>query len=155
MATNKKASKKANSSKKSTKTTSRKAATEEQVVETVECVDLTMFTKEREIRTGEGRKGRLRKLGKYDYRFDEDGTPGAERRVWECHETVSQSGKVRISINANGVFLSGYWKKNEFTKTPLLAERIVDDTQEACAEIRTMDLKKRMNNLAKLKPEGV
>ena len=139
------ASKKANSSKKSTN----------EVIETVECVDLTMFTKNREIQTGEGRKGRLRKLGKYDYRFDEDGTPASERREWECHETVAQSGKVRISINANGVFLCGYWKKKEFTKTPLLAERIVDDTQEACAEIRGMDLKKRMNNLAKLKPEGV
>ena len=128
---------------------------EPEVVETVECVDLTMFTKKTEMRPGESRKGRLKKLGKYDFRFDEDGTPGSERRVWECHETVSQCGKVRISINANGVFLSGYWKKNEFTRAPLLAERMVDDTQEACAEIRNMDLKQRMNNLAKLKPDDV
>ena len=167
MATNKKASKEANSSKKSATFTSRKAASqgksngkkgskpEHDVVKTQDTVDLEMYTQDTEFSPGESRPGVLMCRGRYDYKFIQALLQQAGTRDWEHRVLVSKFGKVNIKVNAYGVFLSGYWKKNEFTKTPLLAERIVDDTQEACAEIRSMDLKKRMNNLAKLKPEGV
>ena len=149
------ASKKANSSKKSAKTTSRKAATdntakaamsEPEVLETVECVDLTILSN-KEMGLGQALEGTLRKRGRYDYLFTEQGLKEHVEHPKLVREEVARCGKVHVSINAYGVFLSGYWKKNEFSKTPLLAERLVSDTEEVGAEIRQMDLKKRMEVL--------
>ena len=154
---------KANSSKKSGKTTSRKAATdntakkaamsENNVVKTIECADLTMYTKDHEIGLGESRNGTLMCRGKYDYKFEEECLRDAGTRDWEHRVLVSKFGKVNIKVNAYGVFLSGYWRKDEFDDTLELAEAMADDSHGACSKLRKRDVKAIMEQLATLKPE--
>ena len=154
MATNKKASKKANSSKKSTKTTSRKAATVEQVVETVECVDLTMFTKKAEMRLGESRKGRLKKRGRYDYKFVESGVDVENQRPWECHVKLAEEKPyARISANANGSFLNVYVPRENFGCTRELVEIFLDQAERLCEKVAGMDVMSIIDKLDALKRE--
>ena len=163
MAKNNKSSKKANISKKSTKTTSRKAATdntakkaamsEPEVIETVECVDLMMFTKKTEMRLGESRKGRLKKRGKYDYKFVE-GVDAQNLRPWECHVKLAEEKPyARISANANGSFLSVYVPRENFGCTRELVEIYLDQTERLCEKVAGMDVMSIIDKLDALKRE--
>jgi len=164
MATNKKASKKANSSKKSTKTTSRKAATDNtakkaamrelEVVETVECVDLTMFTKKTEMRMGESRRGKLKKRGRFDYKFVENGTDVENMRPWECHVKLAEERPyARISANSNGGFLYVYVPRENFGSTRELIEIFMDQTERLCEKVDGMDVISIIDKLDALKRE--
>ena len=164
MATNKKASKKANSSKKSTKNTSRKAATDNtakkaamrelEVVETVECVDLTMFTKKTEMRMGESRRGKLKKRGRFDYKFVENGTDVENMRPWECHVKLAEERPyARISANSNGGFLYVYVPRENFGSTRELIEIFMDQTERLCEKVDGMDVISIIDKLDALKRE--
>lgn len=158
---------KANSSKKSATITSHKAATnsknrvnkgskpEHDVVKSQETVDLEMFTKNTEFHPGESRPGTLMCRGRYDYKFEEECLRDAGTRDWEHRVLVSKFGKVNIKVNAYGVFLSGYWRKDEFDDTLELAETMADDSHGACSKLRKRDVKAIMDELATLKPEEV
>ena len=154
MAAKKKASKEANSSKKSTKNTSRKAATVEQVVETVECVDLTMFTKKPEMRLGESRRGKLKKRGRFDYKFVENGTDVENLRPWECHVKLAEEKPyARISANSNGGFLYVYAPRENFNSTRELVELFLDQTERLCEKVDGMDVISIIDKLDALKRE--
>lgn len=158
---------KANSSKKSATNTSRKAASqsksngkkgsmpEHDVVKTQDTVDLEMFTKGTEFRPGESRPGTLMCRGRYDYKFEEECLRNAGTRDWEHRVLVSKFGKVNIKVNAYGVFLTGYWRKDEFDDTLELAETMADDAHGACSKLRKRDVKAIMDELETLKPEEV
>ena len=165
MASKKKnASKKANSSKKSTKTTSRKAATDNtakkaamrelEVVETVECVDLTMFTKKTEMRSGESRRGKLKKRGRFDYKFVENGTDVENMRPWECHVKLAEERPyARISANSTGGFLYVYVPRENFGSTRELVEIFLDQTERLCEKVDGMDVISIIDKLDALKRE--
>ena len=130
MAKNNKSSKKANSSKKSEKNITPGSATVEQVVETVECVDLTMFTKKAEMRLGESRRGRLKKRGKYDYKFVERGADVENQRPWEVRQKLAEEKPyARISANSNGGFMGVYVPRENFKTNREFLEALLDTTE--------------------------
>ena len=154
MAKNNKSSKKANNSKKSNKNITRKGTAVEQVVETVECVDLTMFTKKSEMRLGESRRGRLKKRGKYDYKFVERGADLENQRPWEVRVKLAEEKPyARISANANGSFLSVYVPRENFGCTRELVEIYLDQTERLCEKVAGMDVMSIIDKLDALKRE--
>ena len=154
MAKNNKSSKKANSSKKSEKNITPGSATVEQVVETVECVDLTMFVKKAEMRLGESRRGRLKKRGKYDYKFVERGADVENQRPWEVRVKLAEEKPyARISANANGSFLSVYVPRENFGCTRELVEIYLDQTERLCEKVAGMDVMSIIDKLDALKRE--
>ena len=154
MAKNNKSSKKANSSKKSEKNITRKGAAVEQVVETVECVDLTMFVKKAEMRLGESRRGKLKKRGKYDYKFVERGADVENQRPWEVRVKLAEEKPyARISANANGSFLSVYVPRENFGCTRELVEIYLDQTERLCEKVAGMDVMSIIDKLDALKRE--
>ena len=141
------------SKKTNGKNLTRKGATVEQVVETVECVDLTMFTKKTEMRLGESRKGRLKKRGKYDYKFVESSVDVRNMRPWECHATLVERSWGRISANAHGVTVHQYIPSADFQNTEVLAEIIIEQAEDMCKELLLKDAKDVIAKMKSLKPE--
>ena len=124
----------------------------EQVVESVECAELEMFTKGREMKTGESRKGTLKKRGKFDYRFDEEGTREPRKHPWDCHATLVQRSWGRISANAHGVTVHMYVPARDFVFPEVLAEIIDEYNDNMLAELVTKDVRGVMEQLKSLKP---
>ena len=154
MAKNNKSSKKANSSKKSEKNITPGSATVEQVVETVECVDLTMFVKKAEMRLGESRRGKLKKRGKYDYKFVERGADVENQRPWEVRVKLAEEKPyARISANSNGGFLYVYVPRENFGSTRELIEIFMDQTERLCEKVDGMDVIAIIDKLDALKRE--
>lgn len=130
MAKNNKSSKKANNSKKSNKNITPGSATVEQVVETVDCVDLTMFVKKAEMRLGESRRGRLKKRGKYDYKFVECGADVENQHPWEVRQKLAEEKPyARISANSNGGFMGVYVPRENFQTNREFLEALLDTTE--------------------------
>lgn len=112
------------------KNITRKGATEEQVVETVECVDLTMFVKKAEMRLGESRRGRLKKRGKYDYKFVERGADVENQHPWEVRQKLAEEKPyARISANSNGGFMGVYVPRENFQTNREFLEALLDTTE--------------------------
>lgn len=106
------------------------SATVEQVVETVECVDLTMFTKKSEMRLGESRRGKLKKRGKYDYKFVERGADAENQRPWEVRQKLAEEKPyARISANSNGGFMGVYVPRENFQNNREFLEALLDTTE--------------------------
>ena len=106
------------------------SATIEQVVETVECVDLTMFVKKSEMRLGESRRGRLKKRGKYDYKFVERGADIENQRPWEVRVKLAEEKPyARISANSNGGFMGVYVPRENFQNNREFLEALLDTTE--------------------------
>lgn len=125
-----KGAQKANSSKKSEKNITPGSAIVEQVVETVECVDLTMFVKKAEMRLGESRRGRLKKRGKYDYKFVERGADVENQRPWEVRQKLAEEKPyARISANSNGGFMGVYVPRENFQTNREFLEALLDTTE--------------------------
>lgn len=126
----------------------------EQVVETVECVDLTMFTKKTEMRLGESRRGKLKKRGRFDYKFVENGTDVENLRPWECHVKLAEERPyARISANSNGGFLYVYVPRENFGSTRELIEIFMDQTERLCEKVDGMDVISIIDKLDALKRE--
>jgi len=126
----------------------------EQVVETVECVDLTMFTKKTEMRLGESRRGKLKKRGRFDYKFVENGTDVENMRPWECHVKLAEEKPyARISANSNGGFLYVYAPRENFNSTRELVELFLDQTERLCEKVDGMDVISIIDKLDALKRE--
>jgi hypothetical protein len=125
MAKNNKSSKKANEMN-----ITPGSATVEQVVETVDCVDLTMFVKKAEMRLGESRRGKLKKRGKYDYKFVERGADVENQRPWEVRVKLAEEKPyARISANSNGGFMGVYVPRENFQNNREFLEALLDTTE--------------------------
>lgn len=141
------ASKKANSSEKSATNSSRKAATDNtaknaamskpEVVETVDCVDLTILSKDTEIGLGETRAGQLRKRGRYDYLFTEGGLKEPEERPWERQKVLAEERPyARISTNVHGTTAHIYIPEKNFEDSEDLSEMFMETMERLCLQLR-------------------
>jgi len=133
----------------------RKSATFDLVVDTAECADLELYTKETEIQLGQTRRGKLLKRGKYDYKFVENGIPEQQNgRPWEVRVKLAEEKPyARISANSNGGFLSVYVPKENFRSTRELAEIFLDQTELLCEKLDGVDAIAIIEKLDALKQE--
>ena len=132
-----------------------KSANAEQVIETVECVDLELYTKDTEMQLGQIRKGRLLKRGRYDYKFEENGLSDQKNtHPWEVRVKLAEEKPyARISANSNGGFLTVYVPKENFGSTRELAEILLDQTELLCEKLDGIDAVAIIEKLNELKSE--
>ena len=150
------ATKKTKSAKAANETTStRKGATKHQVVETIECADLEMFTIDTEMQTGESRRGTLMKRGKYNFKFEQEGVKiKRNTRPWECRIKLAETKPyARISANSNGAFLHVYAPKENFRTNQELIETFLDETELLCEKMEGIDAIAIIDKLEALKQE--
>ena len=150
-----KGAQKASKAGKATQNITRKSATKEQVVETVECVDLELYTKQTEMQLGQTRRGKLLKRGRYDYKFVENGIAEQKNgRPWEVRVKLAEEKPyARISANSNGGFLTVYVPKENFGSTRELAEILLDQTELLCEKLDGIDAVAIIEKLNELKSE--
>ncbi len=130
------------------------SATVEQVVETVECVDLTMFVKKSEMRLGESRRGRLKKRGKYDYKFVERGADAENQRPWEVRQKLAEEKPyARISANSNGGFMGVYVPRVNFRTNREFLETLLDQAELLVEKMDGVDTIAIIDKKAALKRE--
>ena len=151
MATTKNKSAKAANETTSTQT----GATRHQVVETIECADLEMFTINTEMQTGESRRGTLMKRGKYNFKFEQEGVNiKRNTRPWECRMKLAETKPyARISANSNGSFLSVYVPRLNFRTNQELIETFLDETELLCEKMEGIDAVAIIEKLDELKQE--
>ena len=150
-----KGAQKASKAGKATQNITRKSATKEQVVETVECVDLELYTKQTEMQLEQTRRGKLLKRGRYDYKFVENGIAEQKNgRPWEVRVKLAEEKPyARISANSNGGFLTVYVPKENFGSTRELAEILLDQTELLCEKLDGIDAVAIIEKLNELKSE--
>ena len=132
-----------------------KSANAEQVIETVECIDLELYTKDTEMQLGQIRKGRLLKRGRYDYKFEENGLSDQKNtHPWEVRVKLAEEKPyARISANSNGGFLNVYVPKENFKTNREFLEILLDQTELLVEKMDGIDTVGVIDKLHALKQE--